>query len=69
MIAFSDDGKGVQSESMMRCAMEKAKKLGKLIAAHCEVNSLLNGGYIHDGAWARAHSHRGICSESEWAQI
>ena len=69
VIAFSDDGKGVQSESMMRCAMEKAKKLGKLIAAHCEVNSLLNGGYIHDGAWARAHSHRGICSESEWAQI
>ena len=68
-IAFSDDGKGVQSESMMRSAMEQAKKLGKLIVAHCEVDSLLRGGYIHDGAYAAAHGHRGICSESEWGQI
>ena len=69
VIAFSDDGHGVQSESMMRSAMERAKKLGKLIVAHCEDNSLLRGGYIHDGAYAAAHGHRGICSESEWRQI
>ena len=69
VIAFSDDGKGVQSEEMMRAAMEKARELGKLITAHCEVNSLLRGGYIHDGAYAAAHGHRGICSESEWGQI
>ena len=68
-IAFSDDGKGVQAESTMRSAMETAKKLGKLIAAHCEDNSLLHGGYIHDGEYAAAHGHRGICSESEWGQI
>ena len=68
-VAFSDDGKGVQSESMMRAAMERAGKLGKLIAAHCEDESLLRGGYIHDGAYAAAHGHRGICSESEWGQI
>ena len=67
--AFSDDGRGVQSDDMMRAAMMKAKSLGKLIAAHCEVNSLLNGGCIHDGEYARAHGHRGICSESEWRQI
>ena len=67
--AFSDDGRGVQSESMMRRAMERAAALGKIIAAHCEVNDLLRGGYIHDGAYARAHGHRGICSESEWRQI
>ena len=67
--AFSDDGRGVQSDDMMRAAMIEAKRLGKLIAAHCEVNSLLNGGYIHDGAYARAHNHAGICSESEWRQI
>ncbi len=66
---FSDDGKGVQSEDMMRAAMEEAKGLGKIIAAHCEDNSLLHGGYIHDGAYARAHGHRGICSESEWGPI
>ena len=66
---FSDDGRGVQSEAMMREAMEKARSLGKLIAAHCEDNSLLRGGYIHDGAYARAHGHRGICSESEWGPI
>ena len=67
--AFSDDGRGVQSDDMMRAAMKKAKSLGKLICAHCEDNSLLNGGYIHDGEYARLHGHRGICSESEWRQI
>ena len=68
-IGFSDDGRGVQSDDMMRAAMEKAKALGKPIVAHCEVNELLRGGYIHDGEYAAAHGHRGICSESEWAQI
>ena len=68
-IAFSDDGKGIQREEMMRQAMEAAKRLGKIIVAHCEVNELLRGGYIHDGAYAKAHGHRGICSESEWGQI
>ena len=67
--AFSDDGKGVQSDDMMREAMIKAKALGKMIVAHCEVNDLLRGGYIHDGEYAKAHGHRGICSESEWKQI
>ena len=67
--AFSDDGKGVQSAEMMEAAMLKAKKLGKIIAAHCEDNSLLKGGYIHDGEYAKLHSHRGICSESEWGPI
>jgi len=66
---FSDDGRGVQSPDMMRAAMLEAKRLGKLIAAHCEDNSLLKGGYIHDGQYARAHGHRGICSESEWGPI
>ena len=66
---FSDDGRGVQSGEMMRKAMEEAKRLGKPIAAHCEDNGLLRGGYIHDGDYARAHGHRGICSESEWGQI
>ena len=69
VIAFSDDGKGIQDPDMMRQAMLKAKQLKKMIVAHCEDNSLLNGGYIHDGEYARANSHRGICSESEWGQI
>ena len=69
VIAFSDDGRGVQSDEMMREAMRRAKALGKMIVAHCEVNSLLRGGYIHDGAYAAAQGHRGICSESEWGQI
>ncbi|MBQ1944078.1 MAG: amidohydrolase family protein, partial [Ruminococcus sp.] len=68
-VAFSDDGRGVQSEDMMREAMQRAKALGKVIVAHCEDNSLLRGGYIHDGEYARAHGHRGICSESEWGPI
>ncbi len=66
---FSDDGRGVQSGEMMRKAMLEAKRLGKPIAAHCEDNGLLRGGYIHDGGYAGAHGHRGICSESEWGQI
>ena len=66
---FSDDGRGVQSGEMMRKAMLEAKRLGKPVAAHCEDNGLLRGGYIHDGDYARAHGHRGICSESEWGQI
>ena len=69
VIAFSDDGKGVQNDEMMRTAMRRAKQLGKMIVAHCEVNELLNGGYIHDGEYARENHHRGICSESEWRQI
>ena len=67
--AFSDDGRGVQSDSLMRQAMLEAKRLNKLIVAHCEDNTLLRGGYIHDGSYARLHGHRGICSESEWGQI
>lgn len=67
--AFSDDGRGVQNDGMMREAMAKAKRLGKIIAAHCEDNSLLFGGYIHDGEYARMHGHRGISSASEYKQI
>ena len=69
VIAFSDDGKGVQSEDMMRRLMTECARLGKVLAAHCEDNSLLDGGYIHKGRYAAAHGHRGICSESEWRPI
>ncbi len=69
VIGFSDDGRGVQSDEMMLTAMKTAKQLGKIIVAHCEVNALLKGGYIHDGAYAKAHGHRGICSASEFEQI
>ncbi|MBQ7373911.1 MAG: dihydroorotase [Clostridia bacterium] len=68
-IAFSDDGRGVQSDEMMEKAMLKAKSLGKMIVAHCEVNALLKGGYIHDGEYAELHGHKGICSASEFEQI
>jgi len=68
-LGFSDDGKGVQSEEMMRALMIRAKSLGKIVVAHCEDNSLLRGGYIHDGKYAAEHGHRGICSESEWGPI
>ena len=67
--AFSDDGKGVQDAGLMKEAMTRAKALGKLVVAHCEVNELLRGGYIHDGRYAKEHGHRGICSESEWRQV
>ncbi len=66
---FSDDGRGVQNDETMLAAMRRAKALDKPIVAHCEVNALLRGGYIHDGVYAKEHNHRGICSESEWAQI
>ena len=69
VVGFSDDGRGVQSPLLMEQAMRKARELGKLIVAHCEDNSLLRGGYIHDGRYAREHGHRGICSESEWGPI
>ena len=69
VVGFSDDGRGVQSSEMMKAAMLRAKALGKIIVAHCEDNSLLHAGYIHDGQYAKAHGHRGICSESEWGQI
>ena len=69
VIAFTDDGRGVQRDEMMRAAMKQAKQLGKLIVAHCEDNSLLNGGYIHDGDYARDNHHRGISSASEWKQL
>lgn len=68
-IAFSDDGRGVQNDELMKRAMLKAKSLDKPIVAHCEVNSLLNGGYIHDGEYAKLHGHKGICSQSEYLQI
>ena len=66
---FSDDGRGVQSDELMLAAMKKAASLNKIISAHCEDNSLLKGGYIHDGEYAKAHGHKGICSESEWGPI
>lgn len=69
IVGFSDDGRGVQSDEMMMQAMECAAQLGKPIVAHCEVNDLLHGGYIHDGEYARLYGHAGICSESEWRQV
>jgi len=69
VIGYSDDGKGIQTEEVMLAAMKKAHELGKMIVAHCEDNSLLRGGYIHDGEYAAANGHRGICSESEFGQI
>lgn len=69
VIGFSDDGTGVQDEPLMREAMEKCAGIGAVISAHCEVNSLLHGGYIHDGKYCREHGHKGICSESEWKEI
>ena len=68
-IAFSDDGRGVQSDGVMALAMQKARELDKIIVAHCEVNDLLNGGYIHDGEFCRKNGMKGISSESEWAQV
>ena len=69
LAAFSDDGSCVQNDGMMLAAMRAASANDCIIAAHCEVNSLLHGGYIHDGAYAAAHGHKGISSESEWRQI
>ncbi len=69
VIGFSDDGRGVQEESLMKEAMQRIARTGKVLAAHCEDESLLRGGYIHDGEYARLHGHKGICSESETAQV
>ncbi len=69
VVAYSDDGRGVQDEDMMHACMRAVKETGKILAAHCEVDALLNGGYIHDGEYARAHGHRGISSESEWREV
>lgn len=66
---FSDDGSGVQSDDVMKAAMKRVAETGKILAAHCEVNELLRGGYIHDGAYARFNNHKGICSESEWREV
>ena len=68
-VAFSDDGRGIQDRELMKRAMLRAKRLGKIIAAHCEDNSLVHGGYINDGAYTRLHGHRGISAESEWRPI
>lgn len=69
VFGFSDDGRGVQSDELMEEAMRRCKAAGKPIVAHCEVDSLINGGYIHDGEYARLNGHKGICSESEWLQV
>ena len=69
VVGFSDDGRGVQDEALMRRAMERIAAVGSMIVEHCEVNSLLRGGYIHDGLYARTHGHKGICSESEWREV
>ena len=68
VVGFSDDGRGVQSDGLMEEAMRRAAQVGKPVVAHCEVDDLLRGGYIHDGEYCRAHGHKGICSESEWRQ-
>lgn len=69
VVGFSDDGRGVQEDGVMEAAMREAARLERPIVAHCEVNALLHGGYIHDGEYAHLHGHKGICSESEWRQV
>lgn len=69
VVGFSDDGRGVQEAALMERAMRGAAAAGRPIVAHCEVDDLLRGGYIHDGVYCREHGHKGICSESEWQQV
>ncbi len=67
---FSDDGKGVQSDAMMKAAMTKAKALDSIIVAHCEDESELKpGGCIHEGNYAKDHELVGINNESEFKQV
>ena len=68
-VGYSDDGNGIQTEPLMREAMKRIAAVDGIIAAHCEDDSLLHAGYIHDGDYAREHGHKGICSESEWGPI
>ena len=68
-VGYSDDGNGIQTEELMRKAMQRISAVDGVIAAHCEDDSLLHAGYIHDGEYARTHGHKGICSESEWGPI
>ena len=68
-VGYSDDGNGIQTEDLMRKAMQRISAVDGIIAAHCEDDSLLHAGYIHDGEYARTHGHKGICSESEWGPI
>ena len=68
-VGYSDDGNGIQTEPLMREAMKRISAVDGIIAAHCEDDSLLHAGYIHDGEYAREHGHKGICSESEWGPI
>ena len=68
-VGYSDDGNGIQTEPLMRQAMQRIAAVDGIIAAHCEDDSLLHAGYIHDGEYARQHGHKGICSESEWGPI
>ena len=68
-VGYSDDGNGIQTEELMRQAMQRIAAVDGIIAAHCEDDSLLHAGYIHDGEYARTHGHKGICSESEWGPI
>lgn len=69
ILGFSDDGRGIQEAGVMYQAMQRAKAVNKPIVAHCEDDSLLFGGYLHDGEYAKANGHRGILSVSESAQI
>ena len=69
VLGFSDDGRGIQDETLMHDAMKQCKAVGGLIVAHCEVDNLIKGGYIHEGEYAKANGHRGISSASEWKEI
>jgi len=69
VVGFSDDGRGVQSDELMDEAMRRIAKTGRAVVAHCEIDDLLRGGYIHDGEYCKANGHRGICSQSEWGQV
>jgi dihydroorotase len=67
--AFTDDGAGVQNAGIMLKAMKKAAALQASVVAHCEDNTLVFGGVVHDGVFAKTHNIQGIPSVCEAVHI
>lgn len=68
VVGYSDDGRGVQDAELMRRAMLEAKRLQRVIAAHCE-DERYPLGAINDSAYARAKGLSVNDPRSEWKQV
>ena len=68
-VAISDDGRPVENDEMLLCALMEGKRLGLPVLCHCEDLTQAAGGKVHEGRASELLGVKGMSSSSEYGDI